>query len=236
MIEQYHSEHLVGHISRDSTAVEAREKVCSEAKEKAKEKKAAETAKKTQEKAKRGRPKRGEERTPKEITRLERQKTMTLKQMLADLPTGCDVGTKRNSKGYQTSWKGYKLHIDTADGAIPISFILTSASVHDSQAALPLATLTALRIINCYDLMDAAYDSEIIREHSRSLGHVALIDFNHRSPNDTREFSPHEAQRYKERSTAERVNARLKDEFGARMIFVRGPQKSWLIWLLALLL
>ncbi len=74
-------------------------------------------------------------------------------------------------------------------------------------------------------LMDAAYDSEIIREHSRSLGHVALIDFNHRSPNDTREFSPHEAQRYKERSTAERVNARLKDEFGARMIFVRGPQK-----------
>ena len=225
LIEQYHSEHLVGHISRDSTAVEAREKVCSEAKEKAKEKKAAETAKKTQEKAKRGRPKRGEERTPKEITRLERQKTMTLKQMLADLPTGCDVGTKRNSKGYQTSWKGYKLHIDTADGAIPISFILTSASVHDSQAALPLATLTALRIINCYDLMDAAYDSEIIREHSRSLGHVALIDFNHRSPNDTREFSPHEAQRYKERSTAERVNARLKDEFGARMIFVRGPQK-----------
>ncbi|MBY0501378.1 MAG: transposase [Alphaproteobacteria bacterium] len=227
LIEKYHSEHLVGHISRDSTAVEAREKVCDEAKEKAKKKKVAETAKKAQGKAKRGRPKRGEERTPKEIeiTRLERQKTMTLKEMLTDLPTGCDVGTKRNSKGCQISWKGYKLHIDTADGAIPISFILTSASVHDSQAALPLATLTAQRVINCYDLMDAAYDSEIIREHSSSLGHVALIDFNHRSPNDTREFAPHEAQRYNERSTAERVNARLKDEFGARVIFVRGPQK-----------
>ena len=94
--------------------------------------------------------------------------------------------------------------------------------MHDSQVALPLATLTALRIINFYDLMDAAYDSEIIREYRSSLGHVALIDFNHRSPNDTREFAPHEAQRYKERST---VNARLKDEFGARMILVRGPQK-----------
>ena len=225
LIEKHHSDHLVGHISRDATAVEAREKVCLEAKEKAKEKKAAEMLKKTQEKAKRGRPKRGEERAPKEVTRLERQKTMALKEMLEDLPTGCDIGTKRNSKGYQESWKGYKLHIDTADGAIPISFILTSASVHDSQVALPLATLTAQRITNCYDLMDAAYDSEIIREHSLSLGHVALIDFNHRGPSDTREFAPHEAQRYNERSTAERVNARLKDEFGARMIFVRGPQK-----------
>ena len=36
---------------------------------------------------------------------------------------------------------------------------------------------------------------------------------------------PHEAQRYKERSTAERVNARLKDEFGGRMVRVRGPEK-----------
>ena len=225
LIAKYHSEHLVGHISRDSTAVEAREKVCAEAKKKAKEKKAAEIAKKTQGKAKRGRPKRGKERAPKEMTRLEHQKAMTLKEMLADLPTGCDVGTKRNSKGYQTSWKGYKLHIDTADGAIPISFILTSASVHDSQAAIPLATITAQRVTNCYDVMDSAYDAEIIRVHSQSLGHVPLIDFNHRGPNDTREFAPHEAQRYNERSTAERVNARLKDEFGARMIFVRGSKK-----------
>jgi hypothetical protein len=121
LIEKYHSERLVGHISRDSTAIKAREKVCAEAKEKAKHKKAAEIAKKAQGKAKRGRPKKGEERSPKEIKRLERQVTMTLKEMLEDIPTGCDIGTKRNSKGYQESWKGYKLHIDTADGAIPIS-------------------------------------------------------------------------------------------------------------------
>lgn len=225
LIEKYHSEHLVGHISRDSTAIEAREKVCAEAKIKAKEKKAAERAKKDKGKAKRGRPKRGEERSPKEQTRLEKQQTMTLEEMLKDLPKGCDIGTKRNSKGHQESWKGYKLHIDTADGAIPISAILTSASVHDSQVSLPLATITAKRVTNYYDLMDSAYDSEIIRNHSQSLGHVPLIDFNHRSPKDTREFAPHEAQRYKERSTAERVNARLKDEFGGRMVRVRGPEK-----------
>lgn len=40
------------------------------------------------------------------------------------------------------------------------------------------------------------YDAEIIREHSRQQGHVALINFNHRSPKDERQFSPHEAQRY----------------------------------------
>ena len=36
---------------------------------------------------------------------------------------GCDVGSKRNAKGHTTSWIGYKLHVDTADGGIPISCI-----------------------------------------------------------------------------------------------------------------
>jgi hypothetical protein len=211
LIEKYQSDRLIGHISRDSTAIEAREKV--EKKEK-----------KPKIKKKRGRPKKDEERSP-EPNLLERQLTMPLKDMLTELPKNADVGTKRNSKGYQVSWKGYKLHIDTADGAIPIAAILTSASTHDSQVAIPLATMTSERVINLYDLMDAAYDAETIRDHSKSLGHVPLIDFNHRRGNDTREFSPHEKERYKERSTAERINARLKDEFGAMMVRVRGHAK-----------
>jgi hypothetical protein len=40
---------------------------------------------------------------------------------------------------------------------------------------LPLATMTAQRVTNFYDLMDAAYDAEIIRAHSRSLGHEPII-------------------------------------------------------------
>ena len=89
-------------------------------------------------------------------------------------------GTKKNSKGYRDTWVGYKLHIDVADGQIPVSCILTSASLHDSQAAVPLATLSAQRVDNLYDLMDAAYDAVQIREHSRALGHVPLIDINPR--------------------------------------------------------
>lgn len=212
LIKACQSERLIGHISRDSTAIEAREKAM-----KKQEKVEAKTKK-------RGRPKKGEERMP-EPTRLEQQLTMSISDMLGELPKACDIGTKRNSKGHQESWKGYKLHIDTADGTIPIAAILTSASTHDSQVAIPLATMTSQRVVNLYDLMDAGYDAEIIREHSRSLGHVPLVDFNHRHGSDTREFAPHEKQRYKERSTAERVNARLKDEFGAMMIRVRGHAK-----------
>lgn len=215
---------LIGHVSRDSTAINAREKP----------EKWPEPVK---EKKKRGRPKKGEER-PKELTRLEKQSAgMTLEAMLDDLPSSCNVGTKRNSKGYKTSWTGYKLHIDAGDGNIPISCVLTSASLHDSQAAIPLAQMTAQRVTNCYDLMDAAYDAPLIKQHSESLGHVPLIDENPRSKARKSEIKDEqksnraagltlpESLRYNERSTVERVNGRLKDEFGGRSVRVRGHAK-----------
>jgi hypothetical protein len=212
LIEKYEAPRLVGHISRDSTEIEGRER-------------AAKKVKKTEElpKQKRGRRKKGEEPS-KPLKRLERQQTMTLKEMLDELPRVCDCGTKRNSKGHPEYWVGYKLHLDVADGQIPISCILTSASLHDSQVALPLSTMTAERVTNLYDLMDAAYDAEIIREHSRSLGHVPIIDYNSRGA-EKLGFAPHEELRFKERTAAERVYGRLKDEFGGRMVRVRGPAK-----------
>ncbi|MCK5734691.1 MAG: transposase, partial [Candidatus Latescibacteria bacterium] len=154
LIEKYVAPRLVGHISRDGTEIEAREKPVS--RKTVKEEPAALP------KRKRGRPRKGEKPPPKEPTRIERQKTMSLEEMLADLPQACDRGTKTNSKGYKESWNGYKLHIDVADGQIPISCFLTSASCHDSQVAIPLATMTATRVTNLYDLMDSAYDCQHI--------------------------------------------------------------------------
>jgi hypothetical protein len=61
---------------------------------------------------KRGRPPKDDERPKPGPTRLERQVTQNLSQMLADLPTACDVGCKKNSKGDKETWTGYKLHID----------------------------------------------------------------------------------------------------------------------------
>ena len=209
-----HGDRLIGHVSRDSTAIVAREKAVVKTKTKPEKKP-----------KKLGRPKKGEERPAPDPTRLEQQLNMTLHQMLDDLPKVCDIGCKKDSKGYKMTWKGYKFHIDVADGDIPISALLSSASMHDSQAALPLAQITDERITHLYELLDAAYDSEIIRENAKARGRVALIDFNHRSPKDTREFAPHEKERYKERSAAERVNSNLKDNFGGRNIRVRGDQK-----------
>lgn len=230
MISENLSEDIVGHISRDATEIEVREKPQKEAKAEAEsdEKKP---------KRKPGRPKKGEE-SIKEPTRLERQRSMTLEEMLEDLPQKCDVGTKTNSKGLKESWIGFKLHLDAADGQIPVSCILSSASTHDSQVALPLATMTTQRVTNLYDLMDSAYDAPIIREHSRSLGHVPIIDINPRRNTKLKEelraearrlellhFERPEDRRYKGRTNVERVYARLKDEFGGRMIRVRGYAK-----------
>jgi hypothetical protein len=169
LIEETHADRLVGHISRDSTAIEAREKPV-------KPDRPAPAAR-----HKRGRPRKGEIRRTAPPRRIERQQGMTLAAMLADLPRVCDVGAKRNAKGHQETWIGYKLHIDTADGEIPISCVLTAASVHDSQVAIPLATMTAARVTNLYDLMDSAYDVAEIKQHSRALGHVPIIDINPRA-------------------------------------------------------
>jgi transposase len=235
MISENLSEEIVGHISRDATEIEVREKPSKETKAET-ESVHGESDEKTA-KRKPGRPKKGEEPI-KEPTRLERQQTMTLEEMLADLPHQCDVGTKTNSKGLKESWIGFKFHLDAADGQIPISCILTSASTHDSQVALPLATMTSQRVTNLYDLMDSAYDAPIIREHSKSLGHVPIIDINPRRNTQLKEelkaegrrfellhFERPEDRRYKERTNVERVYARLKDEFGGSMIRVRGWAK-----------
>lgn len=233
LIEKTLGDHLVGHVSRDATAIEAREKPRPKPK--------AETPKR-----KRGRPRKGEER-PKVPRRLERQLDMTLAQMLDDLPTVCDVGAKRNATGHITSWTGYKLHIDAADGGIPVSCILTSASLHDSQAAIPLATMTAGRVTNLYDLMDAAYDAPEIGWHSYLLGHVPIIDVNPygKGPKEAlaREAKArrrighvHPAdRRYAERSNVERVNAGLKDNFGGRHVRVRGHAKVYCHLMFAIL-
>ena len=218
---------LVGHIARDATAIEARERAPKKAKPEARPKR------------KRGRPRKGEERpkAPPERRRLERQGAMGLPEMLADLPRACTTGVKQNAKGYRTHWIGYKLHLDVADGDIPIAALLTSASLHDSQAAIPLATMTAARVTSLYNLMDSAYDAPEIKAHSRALGHVPLIEPHPRTKQGKEQRKAEikrqkriglraaEHHRYQLRSAAERVIANLKDNFAGRMIRVRGPDK-----------
>jgi hypothetical protein len=83
--------------------------------------------------------------------------------------------------------------------------------------------------------MDTAYDATEVYQHSLSLGHVPIIKparrrrkeaaFSGRKSWEAREMTWAEQDRFRERTMVERVNARLKDEFGGRQIRVRGASK-----------
>ena len=211
LVKEYLADELLGHISRDSTAIIGREKPAKKVKESKKPRK-------------RGRPAKGEQREPVAKKRLDRQVNLSAAEAILDLPTCCDRGTKKNAKGYKTSWNGYKLHLDINDAGMPISALVTSASVHDSQVAIPLIKLSSSKVTYLYDLMDAAYDAKRIDETSREFGHVPIIDKNARGK-EVIPMAPHEAQRYKERSSVERANSRLKEDFGANNVMVKGHNK-----------
>jgi hypothetical protein len=241
LIRETQKDRLIGHIARDSTAIEAREHF-PETPAQAVERKAAQKTSK-----RRGRKKgsvgpharfKGGKRPyqPKTDTRLAKQRSMKLPEMLAELPRQCDIGGKKDSHGNTHYWRGYKLHWDVADGQIPISVVLTSASLHDSQVAIPLARMSTNRVIYFYELSDGAYEAHHITEESRALGHIPIVD--PKAPGGPKSKAKHipmgkrkreltwaEQDRYKERTMVERANARLKDEFGGRNVRVRGAAK-----------
>ncbi|MBM4140235.1 MAG: transposase [Nitrospira sp.] len=215
LIEEHLSEELIGHISRDSTAIEGNERPKKEKEEK-KERKAGPK--------KKGRPKRKEVREDKEDSRIKIQVNQTPSEALRSIPKFCDVGCKVNAQGYKETWIGYKFHVDVTDSGFPITTVLTSASLHDSQVAIPMMKMATKRVTYLYDLMDSAYDAGPIYEVSKALGHVPIIDKNPRRGSAI-PMSPAEALRYNERTASERFNSRLKDEFGGRTVMVRGDKK-----------
>src|SRR6202030_3788726 len=104
--------------------------------------------------------------------------------MLSDLPRQCDIGAKKNSHGNLQYWRGYKLHLDVADGQVPI------IAPHGRRGTTRPSQLPKV--------------------------------FPDRP---TPQLSPAQQDRYKVRTMSERVNARLKDEFGASHLRVRGAAK-----------
>ena len=213
LIKERLGDKLVGHLSHDATAIEAREKVAAKPKPAAKPK------------AKRGRPQKGETRPAPDPQRLELQGARTLEENLAELPRGCDCGAKKNAQGINQYWRGYKGHLATADGEIPVGFVLSSASLHDSQVAIPLMQMAARRVTSLYDLLDSAYYAESIAAFSRRLGHVPVIE--PKAPGGARaaEMEPARRVRYGERTAVERVNSDLKDNHGGSTVRVRGAVK-----------
>ena len=194
-------------------------------------------------KHKAGRPKKGETREPIKPTILKQQKDMqSVDEKLTLISRDCGVGIKQNSKGNREVWIGGKLHISVVDGDIPITAFYSGANVHDSSVALPLMQKTSQRVSYLYDLQDAGYDADIIREFSTKLGHRPIIDINPKNSKELKakiELMEYEnktfkylnqhlncdEQHYNQRSMVERVNKYLKDDFGCDKIYYQGATK-----------
>ena len=194
-------------------------------------------------KNKRGRPKKGETPFSKKPTILQQQRTMTTtKEMLSLVSTKCGVGVKQNSKGNREVWIGGKLHISAVDGDIPITAFYSGANIHDSSVALPLMNETSQRVSYLYDLQDAGYDSNNIRDFSKKLNHRPLIDINPKNSTELKEkielkleeqkkfemlnlTQSSDTHHYNQRSMVERVNKYLKEDFGCNTIYYQEATK-----------
>jgi hypothetical protein len=223
LVSEMYKDRIIGHVVKDSTPISARE---APLKKEGDMKERRKLLNQQQAKDKRN-----------GNSRKQTQLREDLQTSQNKLPTCCDHGSKKMANGFLTFWKGYKFHVAIDDLCIPLAAILTSASLNDSEAAIPLAIKSDLVAKNFYDLMDSAYNSPEIKEHSYSLGHVPIIDERPRNPAQKEEkkaerkrkriLNAYTAEdiRYRERGPKERFNALFKDYYGGRNIWYRGHSK-----------
>ena len=133
LVQQLQLEQSIEYLARDSTAIEARQRL---PKEQPKAALATPPRVHPPYKTKDGwhqRQPRGKKKPPKRAkasergSRLQRQQHMTLPEMLADLPRECSLGVKTSSQGHQRYWRGFKLHWDVADCAAFPSAVFSPA-------------------------------------------------------------------------------------------------------------
>ena len=230
-VKEYLSQMTFFYNATDATKIPLREKAVKKDKEEPKIK------------YKVGRPKKGETREPIKPTILKQQQDMqTVEEMLSLVSRDCGVGIKQSSKGNREVWIGGSLHISAVDGDIPITAFYSGANVHDSSLALPLIQETSKRVNYLYDLQDAGYDADIIRNFSIKHKHIPIIDINPKNSkvlkdkiqliaDEKKKFEffgltqLSDTQHYNQRSMVERVNAYLKDSFGCNKIYYQGANK-----------
>jgi hypothetical protein len=212
MVKKAHTNTIVFHVSRDSTAIEAREKAVAKKVEK-------------KEKKRRGRPKKGETRLPPPENTLEKQVKQSAEESIKDLDTCCAYGCKKNSQGNVYFWKGYKLSLDISDSGFPLNAVITGANVHDSQLAIPMEKILEEKVHSCYSLMDAGYDAKVIYDFIESRGRVPIIDPNKRKSSGRPPLDPAKKERYNFRTGVERANGYLKDNLLPAKLFVKGFTK-----------
>ncbi len=219
LISRFRGTGLTIQISRDSTAIEAREPAAP----KPPKLKGPDMCKRTGQPKKKPGRKKGD--PPAEPSRLRKQVTQSWQDAEDELPKVCDVGVKHNSKGRTQYWTGYKFHVDVGEDGMPFSATTTSASLHDTQVAIPLAKKSAERCQAFYTLMDKAYWSKDIAEFHRSIGIEPIVPDKTTRSKKAIPLDFHRQDRFKGRTVVERFFSRLKDNLGASHLRVRGHAK-----------
>lgn len=221
-VQEYLGDGVTLHVSRDSTAIAAREAQ-------------VKTGPPRPRSATGGwqRPSRAGQPSP--PRRLPRQVTQSVEEALAELPTHCSMGAKRHGCGLVTAWRGYKFHVDVTDEGIPVAALTTAAAVNDNQVAIPLMRLTSSRLRYCYDLMDCGYQGPEIRHVAESLGHVAIVAPQPRKTKRLVPLEPDRQRHYRARTTVERFYSQFKDGGATRQVWVRGHAKVHATCMCALL-
>jgi len=221
----------VGHLSIDSTTIEAREKPVK-----------SRAAKKAKTSKKRGRKAKGsleEQQYRERQTQLDQERIAYLQESfetsLAKLEMRCSITAKQNSKGKRQWFIGYKAHLATDDHGVPMSFAVTGASVHDSQVAVPLMKKTRETADFLYVLLDKGYISPVINGYVDMIGRKAIIDRKAYKGVVADPLDPASRHRYAARTTVERTNSELKDGYLPDVIYKRGPQARYEISLAILL-
>ena len=220
----------VGHLSIDSTTIEAREKPVKIRAPKAKACK------------KRGRKAKGsleEQQYRERQAQLDQDRIAYLQESfetsLAKLEMRCSLTAKQNSKGKRQWFIGYKAHLATDDHGVPMSFAVTGASVHDSKVAVPLMKKARETADFLYVLLDKGYINPLVNDYVDMIGRKAIIDRKAYRGVVADPLDPASQQRYAARTTVERTNSELKDGYLPDKIYKRGSRARYEIALAILL-
>lgn len=224
---------VIGHLSIDSTTIEAREKPYRN-KDRAPEEHA--------EPRKRGRKRKGSqeeqeyrEKQAKEAAAKRAYLAEPAEKSISELEIRCSLTAKQNSKGKKQWFIGYKAHLAVDDFGVPISYAVTGACVHDSKVAVPLLKIAHERSDFFYILLDKGYISQTINAYAESIERVVIVDKRSSKGEKASPLEPATALRYQARTTVERTNSELKDGFLPDKMYKRGPQARYEIELAILL-
>ncbi len=224
---------VIGHLSIDSTIIEAREKPYRKSKE---------VQQQPAPPKKRGRKPNGSPEHQEYLEQLAQEEQARLQYLaeppetsIAEVELRCSLTAKQNSKGKRQWFIGYKAHIAADEFGVPISFAVTGACVHDSKVAVPLLKMANQETEFLYILLDKGYISPAVNEYADMIERKVIIDRKGYKGVAPIPLEPAYAQRYKARTTVERTNSELKDGFLPDKIYKRGAQARYEIELAVLL-